>query len=594
MEDLTKEVQSLKSKISELETKLKNNDSNFKAFGRSYSKIGSSDSDFLIKTKGQVKIQWGSKFIDLIKDGKINVDSKFIFKEDQVGVKDGIYIVGNGENAKVILKVGDNQIALVGEIGTTYVSFQGEQKTTAEQKYTALSNIGFLYKNIEDISADSLQNGIVYIESEQKLYIIQEGQLSKFTMEFPNPYTRQFIIKKQNDSKGSLLIVGNGIENSIAFDSFYLYTSGGSTYLQSNGNLCIKNGEDEKVIIKRDETLFNNKVTSQVFKSKDATDSFGFRLYFENNQSTLEVDNLKVRNKQDSEDFPELYPIYWHYKTNVIVSAENYTANNSEESTENPIEDSVEEEPVDDDPDDSTITGFSFGLAYKNEFKVGQKVYVYLPIEKEDIGFYDQLLLPLVVDSVSYDEEEGNGIEVSIIKELVNQELLNSVSVQDALIQLQGQTIFLVAQDGQTTHLIRDKENNIDLIQVEEIQQALENNRIISRTGNIEELQLYGKENEQDVLIQGYGTYSKNSAFLKAQYTKDYELPSQDNSTKFASTEWIHKLLPKNSIIMFNGSSNIPNGWAICDGTGETPNLVDKFVGNGSGGYSVVYIMKTI
>ena len=96
--DQIKEINLLKNKISELEAKIQNKDNDFTAFGRSYSKVGSSDSDFLIRTKGQVKIQWGSKFIDLIKDGKINVDSKFIYKESQVGVKDGIYIIGDETN----------------------------------------------------------------------------------------------------------------------------------------------------------------------------------------------------------------------------------------------------------------------------------------------------------------------------------------------------------------------------------------------------------------------------------------------------------------------------------------------------------------
>lgn len=584
MEDLTKEVQSLKSKISELETKLKNNDSNFKAFGRSYSKIGSSDSDFLIKTKGQVKIQWGSKFIDLIKDGKINVDSKFIYKENQVGVKDGIYVIEDGEDSKVILKVGDNQISLVGEVGNTYVSFQGEQQTTQEQKYTALTNIGFLYKDLKDIGTDSLQNGIIYVESEQKLYIVQEGQLAEFNVELPNPYTKQFIIQKQDNSKGSLLIVGSGIENSIAFDSLYLYTEGTNTYLKSSGNICLKVEEDEKVVVGKNETLFNNIVTSQTFRSKDATDSFGFRLYFENNQSTLEVDNLKVRNQQGAESSSKLlYPIYWHYKNNVIIYAGNYTSQGDSGESQ-------DEEP--------SVTGFNLTLAYKNEFEVGQNVYVYLPIENETIGFYNQLLLPLIIDSVSFDEEEGNTIRVSIIKELVDNTLLDSIDLEDALIQLRGQTIFLISQNEQTSTLIRDKENNIDLIEVENLQQALENNGIIARVGNIEELQLYGKESGQETPIQGYGSYSKNSAFLKAQYTKDYELSSEDNSTKFVSTEWIHKLFPKNSIIMFNGTSNIPNGWTICDGTSGTPNLTDKFIQDsssaGSENYSVIYIMKTI
>ena len=37
--------------------------------------------------------------------------------------------------------------------------------------------------------------------------------------------------------------------------------------------------------------------------------------------------------------------------------------------------------------------------------------------------------------------------------------------------------------------------------------------------------------------------------------------------------------MPVGSIIMFNGqAADIPSGWAICDGTNGTPNLMDKFV----------------
>ena len=57
--------------------------SNFdKLFGRTYSTVGNSDSDFIIKTRGQVKVQWGKKFIDIIKDGKLNVDVSFIGSVD--------------------------------------------------------------------------------------------------------------------------------------------------------------------------------------------------------------------------------------------------------------------------------------------------------------------------------------------------------------------------------------------------------------------------------------------------------------------------------------------------------------------------------
>lgn len=179
------EIQFLKRKLQELEAKIQDKGSNFTAFGRSYSQVGSSSNDFLIKTKGQVKIQWGNKFIDLIKEGKINVDSKVIYKQKEVGVKDGIYIIGDNEDQQVLLVVNGKTISLKGEVGTTYVSFLGEQNTTSENKYQALRNIGFLYPSIQDINDSAVKNGIVYIESEQKLYIISNGSLQNFLYQNP-------------------------------------------------------------------------------------------------------------------------------------------------------------------------------------------------------------------------------------------------------------------------------------------------------------------------------------------------------------------------------------------------------------------------
>ena len=351
--DQIKEINLLKNKISELEAKIQNKDNDFTAFGRSYSKVGSSDSDFLIRTKGQVKIQWGSKFIDLIKDGKINVDSKFIYKESQVGVKDGIYIIGDETNYQVILKIGDQQLNLKDSTGNAYISFQEEQHTNSEQKYTALTNIGFLYKSIEEIDTNSLQNGIIYIESEQKLYIVQNGTLSEFTVSFPSPYNKQFVIQKSDGNKGSILIVGNGIENSIAFDSFYLYTNDEGVYFDSEGRIYFNVDGQEKIIIDQKGTIFNDEVSSDTFKSKNASSTYGFRLYVKNNKSTLEIDNLIVRNQQDVENLNQLYPIYWSYKNNLILSA--YGSNQ----------------------EDSILNNFYINLAYQNEFKAGH-MYIYL------------------------------------------------------------------------------------------------------------------------------------------------------------------------------------------------------------------------
>lgn len=41
-------------------------------FGRVYESMGSSSTDLLLVTKGQLKVKWGNKYIDLIKDGEVN------------------------------------------------------------------------------------------------------------------------------------------------------------------------------------------------------------------------------------------------------------------------------------------------------------------------------------------------------------------------------------------------------------------------------------------------------------------------------------------------------------------------------------------
>lgn len=52
--------------------------------------------------------------------------------------------------------------------------------------------------------------------------------------------------------------------------------------------------------------------------------------------------------------------------------------------------------------------------------------------------------------------------------------------------------------------------------------------------------------------------------------------------------------MPVGSIIMFNGKAeDIPSGWAICDGTNGTPNLIDRFIlastyAGGTGGNSQI------
>jgi hypothetical protein len=79
-----------------------------------------------------------------------------------------------------------------------------------------------------------------------------------------------------------------------------------------------------------------------------------------------------------------------------------------------------------------------------------------------------------------------------------------------------------------------------------------------------------------------------NSSLTSPTLTGNPVAPTQernDNSTKLATTAFVHSVLPNGAIIMWSGSvSNIPDGWSLCDGTVGTPDLRNKFIiGAGSG-----------
>ena len=566
--NIEKELQQLKQRIASLEAQ-KN-----VLFGNSYSSAGSSSSDYLIKTRGKVKIQIGNKFIDLLKDGKINVDSKFIFKEKEVGSKDGIYIIGDGEDAKVIISIGGSQIDLKGEVGTTYVSFLGTQETTPEQKHTALQNIGFLYKNVSDVQSNGLKTGIVYVESEQKLYIVQDGQLTEFTIDFPNPYPKQFVLSKSDKDKGALVIKGTGIENSLAFDSLFLYSSGGNTYVDSSGEVYIRLGEEEKILIGESQVVFSNKVISQTFQSKNATESSGFRLYVDQGESTLEIDNLIVRKGSNlsSDSSSNLYPKYWYRENNLISDISEMK-----------------------NPDNPDQLGYAVDLVYQNKFQVNDSLYAFVSIKQDGDSASSQILLPLKVEALN--TETGNIIYVSLQQTLISEEDYKKLTSDKVFSALKFQTIFLAGRN-EPISLIRRDPQNIDLLTSSGFTDEQDIKKVQTRVGNVEELNLLGRENNKEVPIKGTGIYSSNSCFLRAQYTSLYELPPQDSSSKFASTEWVNKLIPKGSIIMFNGlSSEIPKGWHICDGTEGTPNLTGKFIkasntSGETGGKSTIQILE--
>lgn len=498
-----------------------------KLFGRSYNQIGSSDADMIIKTKGQLKLQYGNKFIDLIKDGKLNVNSEFIFKAkslDDITRNDGIYIC---EDGSIYLKVGDSVINLVGEVGTTYVAFLEEQETTPDQKHQALVNIGFLHETLDSVDSNSLRNGIIYVESEQKLYTIVDGTVTELVVNFPIPFTSQFVVAKTSSEKGAILIKGQGIENSLAFESMFVYVDGDNTNFDSDNNIIFRIGGTEVLSLSMIQALFSMPVVSSMFKSPEANSQTGFRLYVEGGKSYLEVDNLIVRQSSDDSSSLRLFPEYWLLKNNIIKKA-SFTAIGEDQVSQNIL--SVE-------------------LAQDNEFVVGDIVVFYKKSEGKislgmaDVDVYDEDGNVIGTEQEeqfkeieTYSRVEAEVTEISDIS--ITIKCFSDDLSSDEIAALSNQFIYLIK--SQTDLPIRIKDNNIDIVEYSGENGAL-TPEVKTRVGKLDDLNLTTWNKGESEQVAGHGFYSDNSAFKKAQYTEEVDLPEDDDSYKFASTHWVNK-----------------------------------------------------
>lgn len=501
--DLLKELESLKERVSELESQKKDN---LNMFGRSYSQVGSSNSDFLIKTKGQVKIQWGSKFIDLIKDGKIAVDSNFIFSVSDVskiGVRDGLYVVGQS----IYLKVGGSVINLVGEAGSTYVSFMEGQETTSDDKYHAMINIGFIYKSLEEINENSLKNGVIYIESEQKLYIVTEGTLSEFKITIPNPFTQQFVIQKTDGSKGALVIKGSGVENSIAFDTFQIYTEYEDCIINANNQIIVKSGESDKITI-GDTVKVGVDLIANMIKSDEASSNTGFRLYYINGEAVLEVDRLVLRgtsSEEDEEGAIILYPEYWLLNNKVVKDAV-------------PHDDTPEDGEEISQLESTNILDITF--FQECSYEVGDILCAYKQEDiEEDTGEVDEEGIPITNTISSYSKVELEVIEISDDKKTIQVQCEEALD-EDTISNFIGRFIFLIKSPNNLLPLRLNK-NNLDIVEYGDLSENKREEAIKTRIGDLSGIQ------DGDTALEGSGIYSDH---LVVGGTKEEHFPKYTNT----------------------------------------------------------------
>lgn len=392
-----------------------------KMFGRGYEEVGDSKKGLILKNSGKVKIQWGNKFIDLLdSNGNLNVKVQSLIKKvssEQDMKQDGFYYLNDG----LVAKIGDNILEVASDSGTVYVSFLQEQETTNEQKYTALKNIGFVYK---DINKQNIypKNGIIYIENEQALYIVNEGQLSKYVAQIPNPFTEQFIIRKnenQQSSEGALIIEGEGASNSLKFNTLKIYSEGFNSILQSDREFQF-NVNNNRVVTMNQSGIYSNGI-----QSYNASDTYGYRIQQSNGKYVLDIDKINVREP-------------------ILTEVEKYNIPQRIYNEENIILSTI---PVYDDETDQ-LNEYIFNLKYANEYHVGDIIKTYIEVSEND---YRKVITPVYIEvkeisaqnsEESYISAEPEQVTPSgisdiynshcfLYKKLVNNELKNN---QDLII----------------------------------------------------------------------------------------------------------------------------------------------------------------
>lgn len=461
--------------------------------GRAYETAGSTNSDFMIKTKGKIKIQWGDKFIDLIKDGKINTDSDFlntVKDSDSIGKTDGIYYAK--EDGSLWVVIGGNKINLRGDIGNVYVSYMAPQDTTLEQKKQAQYNIGLVYKTLEEAQAAGITSGFVYIEELKKLLISDgSGDLTEYQVKLPNPITEQLVIAKTDSTNGAILIVGRGQSNSLNFNNdAQIYYQDNSLIIDSPGSSVIINDSvniKDNLVEFMSLIKFNKDVTGDMFQSNGATTDKGFRLFYQNEQSTLEVDNLIVRNGIELDE--QLYPVKYYQEENVIADFMNENG------------------------DGATLES-DFVLKLDHDFQGEANDYFCTFVTVDDGSILGTAEINFKIKE--FDPNNAHWVRINELDIITEDEklknYLSSTNTLPAL--LKNKHIYYMAGKRPVTRI---ENHNIDLLNVKTIEEEQDSANVSFRIGSVREL---------EVDIKGYkitdfltdeekiiGIYSDNAVF---------------------------------------------------------------------------------
>lgn len=583
-------------------------------FGKNYQEAGSSSSPLLLRSNGEIKLQWGNKFIDLVKNGKINSEAKdCIFTIDTADeIKaNGIYLVT--EDSSIWINVEGTKTKL-SDTDTTYVSFLTEQETTPEQKQQALTNLGLIYENIDALNKANLVTGIAYVVEANKLYLIQNGVVSEYQMTSTLPTSGKF---------DDLAISNLTIKNNTVNSSQLILAINDIPYLQLNDNILCS------------VPFLVDKLQSVNYNYNKS----GFALYQDNGKSVLDVDSLNWRNIES--ELPKNQKTYITY---TILGDFNIVTEVTDVSSE-------------------TESLYKLQLKYPNNIPSNLPNYILAELETT----YNIFLLTTKVqvqDDVSYNQivldkniPETHQLYVKFSDSSTKLYSRNdaklfdvNLKVDEAYLYNNGiDTKYIVDIDSAQKHDIIPLEFEVCKIDKYYITIKLQNTLLAPDLLNSNQLKIYQARVPQFIQGEGFlalrkwdsennkyvyhtimGTYKESEFGISNDTSNKFGFYSDDvkvtgislsgaqfsgqlpsfietkpdtiANNQFPTMEIVNEKikkavddagdtnislisknsLPKGSIIMFNNADNIPDKWQICDGTNGTPNLTDKFIKAGT------------
>lgn len=634
--------------------------SNFdKLFGRTYSTVGNSDSDFIIKTRGQVKVQWGKKFIDIIKDGKLNVDVSFIGSVDSyndIGSKDGLYYVK--EDGSIYLVVNGNKINILGDVDGTYVSFASKQDTADEQKGQASKNLGIRYSSKDEATEYGVTNGIVFLEDANRWYIVEDGVFTLYPSELESPYKKQLIISKEDNSIGALVISGQGNGNALIFnagsDTLSIYKDFDNYSVDSSSPIITTVGTTSTAELGLDGLSLSKSLFCDSIESSSASDSTGFKLYMLDGKSILSVDQLMVRESSDIVDitYEELVTLM---DSTSLSTATRYRITDFQNEWELTTEEDVideDEQAVDENGDplwqdeDETIpviavhknthplivsaittsklasTGtFDDNREWKVEYDPSYNETLSVNRYDESGNFIETVELAAKGRITRLTDEKGNScnydfkhLRFKITEDGVDKWIYTfrngeeDLSLTDTCknnvltvnnYEIKSETVTVRDNGNIVTLQGTLSDNNFGTINSNFNFSGTANKLNVS--GTLENVTFKEDSTIDEVTIRSLTNVTFNESFSRTTFHSDindvdfdttvYALLYDNEKVKdvYYNNNTVSVIcipdiavatsgIPAGTIVMYNGTSGIPAGWAICDGTEGTPNLTGNFI----------------